>query len=301
MAKDAKSDGNVADVNGTAITQEELSREVALLEQRMSRSGGPSSQAPKEVLQKRALKNLIGRELLYQESEKEGIQVNAAEIQGQIDALKSRYPNEKAFEEALGSMQLTDAELKTQIKKGTAIQHLIKKNISPSIVVNVEDEKKFYESNRQLFKRPEEVKARHILIKVDPDATEAEKKEARKKIKNVQRELKEGQDFEKLAKKNSEGPSAANGGDLGYFRKGQMVKPFEKTAFAMPVGEVSDVVETRFGYHLIKVEDHRPAQEVPFKDVQKDIGTHLKRQKTGQAVEEYIQALEKKANIEIQI
>jgi peptidyl-prolyl cis-trans isomerase C len=298
VATEEKADSKVAVVNGTEISRQELNRETALIEKRMAQSGSKMPPGPNDMLQKRALESLVDRELLYQASKKEGIKVSDKEVQSQIEAIRKRFPDEKTYQEAMAQTNLTEQQLKTQIKKGVAVQSLVETKIASGIVVSEEEEKKFYEANRQLFKRPEEVKASHILIKVDSGATEETKKAARKKIESVQQELKKDQDFGELAKKYSEGPSGPNGGDLGYFRKGQMVKPFEEVAFTLPAGDVSDVVETPFGYHLIKVADHRPAQDLPFKEVQKDIAAHLKRQKTGQAVEEYVQKLEKTAKIE---
>jgi peptidyl-prolyl cis-trans isomerase C len=298
LAAEEKTNSKVAVVNGTVISRQELDREIALLEKRMNQPGSQMPPAQNDLLQKRALESLIDRELLYQASGKEGIKVSDQEVQQQMDTIKKRFPTEKAFQEALGKTNLTDQQLKTQIRKGVAVQSLVENKIAADIIVSEAEEKSFYDNNRQLFKRPEEVKASHILIKVESGASAEKKEAAQKKIESVQQKVKAGQDFGELAKKYSEGPSAPSGGDLGYFRKGQMVKPFEEAAFALSAGDVSDIVETPFGYHLIKVADHRSPQDLPFTDVQKDIGLHLKRQKTGQAVENYIQQLEKTAKIE---
>jgi len=140
--------------------------------------------------------------------------------------------------------------------------------------------------------------ASHILIKVDSKADASKKAEARKKIEKIQKKVKKGEDFAALAKEFSEGPSGAKGGDLGYFKRGQMVKPFEDVAFALKPVEVSDIVETRFGYHLIKVIDKKPEKVIAFAEVKDKLQQYIKRQKIQGQVNQYIEELKGKAKID---
>jgi len=140
--------------------------------------------------------------------------------------------------------------------------------------------------------------ASHILIKAEQDADKAKTLEAKEKIEMIQKRVKKGDDFAALAKEFSEGPSAPKGGDLGYFGPGRMVKPFETAAFKMEPGEVSDIVKTRFGYHLIKVMDKKPAKQVTFEEVQDKLQQFLKQQKVQKEVEAYIKQLKESAKIE---
>lgn len=151
---------------------------------------------------------------------------------------------------------------------------------------------------RNCLTEPEEVKASHILIKVEPTADDATKAAARKKIEDLQQKLKAGGDFAELAKENSEGPSNVRGGDLGYFKRGQMVKPFEDVAYSMKIDEVSDLVETRFGYHLIKVSDKKPEQTLAYADVKDKIAQRLKQEKVEKDATLYVEDLKKGAKIE---
>jgi peptidyl-prolyl cis-trans isomerase C len=136
------------------------------------------------------------------------------------------------------------------------------------------------------------------LIKVDPEADESRKAEARKKLEMIQKRLRKGEDFAALAKEFSEGPSRGKGGDLGYFRRGQMVKAFEEAAFTLRPGEVSDIVETKFGYHLIKVIDKKPEKTMAYKDVKDRLGDYLKREKVQKEVRLYVEKLKEKAKVE---
>jgi len=133
---------------------------------------------------------------------------------------------------------------------------------------------------------------------VESNADEDKKGEARQKIVVVQEKLKKGEDFAVLAKEYSEGPSNTRGGDLGYFRRGQMVKPFEDAAFTMQPNEVSDVIETRFGYHLIKVYDKKPEQVLAYADVKEKLNQRLKQQKVEKEATQYVDQLKKDAKIE---
>ena len=130
------------------------------------------------------------------------------------------------------------------------------------------------------------------------DAPADQKAEARKKIEAVQQKVKKGEDFATLAKTYSEGPSGPKGGDLGYFRRGQMVKPFEDAAFSLKPDETSEIVETQFGYHLIKVSDKKPAKKMTYAEVKDRLNEHLKKQKTDSEVNVYIETLRKDAKIE---
>jgi len=179
-----------------------------------------------------------------------------------------------------------------------AIRKLIDTHIAPNTTVTDKESKTFYEENPDLFKQDEQVKASHILIKLDTAADEAQKTKAKNEIADLQKQLNAGGDFAQMAKEHSQGPSAVNGGDLGFFGRGQMVKPFENVAFGLKVGEVSEIVETRFGYHLIIVTDKKPAAVMPFPETETKIREHLKQKKLEQEVVAYLQTLREKAKIE---
>ena len=269
----------VAVVNGIAINRSSLDREVSLYKERSASQGQPLSAEQMGKAKSAILDRLVEGELLYQESKKQGIRVEAKEIDDRINELRKRFPNDAEYKSAISKMGISEAEIRTQMERGLAINQLIKIQITDKIVVSDEESKAFYDSRPELFKQPEQVKASHILIKAAQDADEAQKKEARKKIEAVQKKLKGGQDFAALAREFSEGPSAPRGGELGYFGRGQMVPAFETVAFAMKPGEVSDIVETRFGYHLIKVEDKKSAGTVSYTEVKGLLDDHLKKQK----------------------
>jgi peptidyl-prolyl cis-trans isomerase C len=160
------------------------------------------------------------------------------------------------------------------------------------------DVRTYYDENPDLFKEPEQVKASHILILVEQGADDATRKDALSRIRGVQQKLRDGADFAEMAREFSEGPSGPNGGDLGYFARGQMVPPFEEAAFALPVGRVSDVVETQFGFHLINVTDRRPEQKFAFEEVEENIRNRLRGEQAQVVMGDYVEELRASAEIE---
>jgi peptidyl-prolyl cis-trans isomerase C len=236
--------------------------------------------------------------VLYQESQKAGIKVKDQTIDEQLAAVKKRFPSDAEYKTALGKMNLTEDEVKMQISRGLATRKLIEQQVTNKIVITDVETQAYYEGNPQMFKQPGQVKASHILIKVEAGADDAQKAEARKKIETVQQKIKAGGDFAELAKEYSEGPSNTRGGDLGFFRRGQMVKPFEDAAFTMKANDVSDIIETRFGYHIIKVYEIKPEQTLAYADVKDQLNQRIKQEKIEKEANLYISQLKKDAKIE---
>jgi peptidyl-prolyl cis-trans isomerase C len=299
MAQEKQSsEKNAALVNGVAISMEQYNKELNVQLARVSQQGKQVSDDQMAALKKNILDSLIEREVLYQQSQKVGIQVTDQKVDEQLAGIKKRFPNETEYKNALNKMNLSEDEVKLQIKRGLSIRALIDQQITNKVVITDEESKAYYDKNPQMFKQPEQIKASHILIKVDAKADDAQKAEARKKIEAVQQKLKDGGDFAALAKEYSEGPSSAKGGDLGYFRRGQMVKPFEEAALALKPNEVSDIVETRFGYHLIIVYDNKPEQTLAYADVNDKIKQRMKQEKIEKEAVKYVDKLKKDATLE---
>ena len=285
-------------VNDTVITQAELDSQMNMVVDRLRASGRLPDVSQLDQLRSQVLENLISRELLYQESQKKGIKISQEAVNEQFINLKAQFPNEEEFNKALTRVNLTEASIKEKLERDLSLKKLIDDEVAPGVKLTDIEIRAFYDNNPEAFKQPERVKASHILIKVDPEAEASQKAEAKKKIDLVQAKLQKGEDFGALAKEYSEGPSAPEGGDLGYFTRGQMVKPFEDAAFAMKPGEVSGVVETQFGYHLIKVTDKTPEGTMPYDDVKERLGEFLKQKKIQEEVNVYVKRLEEKAKIE---
>ncbi len=292
------SKGKIAAVNGSVIKQEDFDREMSRVQRQLLNMGKHLNDSQMPGIKKEVLENLINRELLYQEAQQKGIKIDEATINEQVITLKKRFPSEAEFKSALTKANLSEVAIKNQIVRGLAIEQLIGTYVTKKATVSGQEIKAFYENHTGLFKQPEQVRASHILIKVDPQADEVKRAEAQKKIEEIQQKLQKGEDFATLAKALSEGPSKAKGGDLGYFSRGRMVKSFEEAAFALRPNEVSAIVETKFGYHLIKVIEKRPETTTAFEDAKDKLGQYLKQQKVQKEVSIYVHELKEKAKVE---
>lgn len=288
----------VATVNGTPIPRVEFDRSLDYAKAQLSRMGNPVDEAQ---MKERVLDQLIASELLYQEGKKEGFEVDDKAVEEQLSQWKKQFPSDEEYKKAIEKMNVSEDTMRSDIRKDLTIQKLVMDRFVDKTSVPEEEIKAYYDANPDMFKRPEQVQASHILIKAGPEATESEKDAALKKIKEIQEKQKKGEDFAELAKAHSECPSSAKGGDLGYFGRGQMVPPFEEAAFGMKPGEVSDVVTTQFGYHLIKVTDKKPEATVAYDEMKGRIGQYLKQEKVQNEVKAFVEKLRKEAKIEVSL
>ena len=283
----------VARVNGVDIQSAELEKAIRNLEANVGQ------QIPAErrsEIYRGILDQLVDQRLLEQEAAARNIKATDAEVNQGIEEMKKQAPDAEAFTKALTSRKMTEADLRAEARQRLTVDKLLAAEIEPKAVVNDTDIAEFYKKNPQFFMQPEAMRASHILIKAD---TADAKPAAKAKAEDLLRQIKAGGDFAALAKQHSNDGSAAGGGDLGFFPRGQMVKPFEDAAFALKPGEVSSVVETEFGYHIIRAAEHRTARTVPLAEVSDRIAQALRQQKQQQLAQEFVQSLKGKAKVEI--
>jgi len=167
--------------------------------------------------------------------------------------------------------------------------------------VSEKESKGFYDANVEKFNHPDQVKASHILIKVEKTADEAADKKALAAIEDIRKKAIAGEDFAELAKKYSEGSSSIKGGDLGFFAKGQMQEAFEEAAFTLPLNEISKPVKTDYGYHIIKVTEKRAAGVISYDEVKDLIRQHLSQKQLEHAQKLYTDGMRNSAKVEIKI
>lgn len=285
--------GPVARVNGNAVDAVELRRAKKVL---LRGQSVPADQ--QATLDKQALEQLISAELLYQAASKLELKDLDKQIDARLAQGKARFKDEQDFKKAIKDLEMDDKELREYTRRDLLITRFIETTFVSKTVVTETEIRDFYDKNIDKFKQDETVKASHILIGSDVAATPDDRKKAREKAEKLKKDLAGGADFAALAKGNSTCPSAQQGGDLGFFGKGQMVPAFEKVAFTLKPGEVSDVVETQFGYHLIKLAEKKPAATVDLKEVKAKIEEYLKGLKVNEAIQKYLEDTKKTAKIE---
>ncbi|MDI6637384.1 MAG: peptidyl-prolyl cis-trans isomerase [Bacillota bacterium] len=210
------------------------------------------------------LAKMIREELIKQGAARYNIQVTDEDVAAEVDKLKAQFGSDAGLEQALSQYGMTLDDLRDQIRTNLLLEAIASKDVT----VSDDEVKKYYEEHKDEFKEPEQVRARHILVKDEKTAKEIEK------------ELAGGADFAELAKAKSEDPGSKDkGGDLGYFERGAMDPAFEKAAFALKIGETSGPVKSSFGYHIIRVEDRKPERIPPLEEVRNEVVKRLKREK----------------------
>ncbi len=282
----------IAKVGKQTITRGEVDRAVAALvaQKRVSQ---PNSTAKRRQIEKLALEQLIAAELLYQE----GIKTPPSDLDKQVELKISQ--NKSKLDTIAKESKLSEKELSELIRKSIVVNDYIEKNITAKISVTDEDIKKYYDGNPNKFKKEAQLRVSHILCGIAAGATDEVKQKAKDKAADLLKKLKAGEDFAKVAEKNSTCPSSAQGGDLGFFGKGEMVAPFEEAAFALKQGEISGVVETEFGYHIIKLTDTKKAETVSFEDAKERIRNLLKSQRKQEALTSELSRLRSSLVVEV--
>ncbi|QXE90962.1 peptidylprolyl isomerase [Geomonas subterranea] len=284
-------------VNGVAITRAEVERATRVL---LSQSGQPQ-QLPPQAMQKAtqaALDQLTTAELIYQEASKVEIKDLDQQVEKKIAESKALYPNPDAFEQALKGSGLTVAEMTRNARKSIVINTFIERRFATKAEVSDAEAEKFYQDNlEKYFTRPESARASHILVKVDATESAEEKAKAKEKAETLLKRVKGGEEFAAVAKAESGCPSATVGGDLGTFGRGQMVPPFEKAVFDLKPGEISPVVESQFGFHIIKLAEKHEAGKMSYDDAKAKIFEYLKAEKVRQQVGAFVEELKSKAKI----
>ncbi len=288
-----------ARVNGREISRENFERQVSIRKQQLISQGQLLDEKGMRTVQDDVLEMLIDSELLFQESQNKGFKVSEEELNEQIEMVRSQFSTEEEFQSALERMNYSESSFRSDIEQRMAVQDYVESEIAQSVTVSEEESIQYYDDHPEYFSQPEQVRASHILIVVKDWSELTQREEALRKIKAIQQKLDDGEDFGALAREFSDGPSSEQSGDLGFFGRGQMVKPFEDAAFDLQPGEMSGVVETTYGFHLILCTDRREEVKIPYKYMKERIDNYLKQTKVIDEVEVLLEKMRADATIEI--
>ncbi len=285
----------LAKVNGQPVTKVEFDRLIKNVEA----GRGPIPAEKRDEVFRAALDQLITYNVLKQEAAARKLTVPEADVDAQVAQMQKQFPNEAEFNKALAARNATVAQLKADARVDMTINKLMEAELATATAATDADAQDFYAKNPDKFKQGETLRASHILIEAKEGVDEATRKAARAKIDGILKRAKGGEDFAALARENSADGSAAQGGDLGFFPRGQMVPAFDQAAFALKPGEISDVVTTQFGYHIIKLTEKKEASMIPLEQVKPRVLEFLSNQKKQERVDSFINEAKKRAKIEV--
>jgi parvulin-like peptidyl-prolyl isomerase len=285
-------------VNGEPIERWELENALKRVELREGKTVPPDKRD--EVL-RGFLDQLVEYHVLVQESRARKLAVSDAEVDGQMDKVRKSFANEDAFQKGMATQGLTVDHFRRQMRMSIEIEKVIEAEVSSKVSVGDAEVDTFYKENLERFKQGESVHAAHILIAAPQTADAAQKQQAKAKAEEILKQARApGADFAKLARETSQDPgSAPNGGDLGAFEKGQMAPTFEAAAFQLKPGTISGVVETPFGFHIIKVFEHTQPRTVPLAEVAPKVKEFLTQNQRQARLEQFIEQAKTKTKIEI--
>jgi peptidyl-prolyl cis-trans isomerase C len=287
----------LARVNGEKIERWEFDNAVKRME---ARAGGPVPPDKRDEVLRGVLDQLVAYHLLAQESRARKLPVPDTDVDARLAEIRKGFATEEAFKQGIAAQGLTLEQLKAQAKTSIEVAKVIDVEVNTKVAVQDPEVKGFYDQNMERFKQGDSVHAAHILIGVPQGATPEQKTEARTRAATVLKTIRAGGDFATLARANSADPgSAQNGGDLGFFPKGQMTPAFEEAAFKLKPGTVSPLIETPFGFHIIKVIERRAPRTAPFAEVSGQIKDFLTQGQREQKLEQFVEQVKAKGKVEI--
>jgi len=291
--------GTAARVNGVDISNEKLERNFEEY-QRDKDINIAAIRYPNRVtmMRREVLDSLITQELIWQAAQKSNAIAGEDELDDALQQARAQFNSQQDFIGRLAAEGYTVDGYREHLQQMLSAQQYLA-SVASQVEVSDAECHEFYVANPDKFALPEGVRARHILLRLTQPADAATREQVREKAARLLARLQAGEDFAAVAIEASEDTSAAQGGDLGYFPRGQMVKSFEDAAFALQPGEISDIVESRFGLHIIKVEDRQPAQTVPEALARERIEAHLLEVKRQQVAVDEIATLRASASIEV--
>jgi peptidyl-prolyl cis-trans isomerase C len=287
----------VARVNGTPI----LRRDFELMVQVQFSQLPPDQRRHDDLdaVRDAVLDNLIDNELLYQRASQAKISVGDAEVREESVRLKALLGSPAAADTFLRQSGISEKELASQVRRSLVVKRFVDRDVAPGLEVTEAQARAWYDAHPEVVNRPESVRISQIVVQVAPQADTATRAAARHKIEEILKEIKAGKDFAEMARRHSDGPEAKTGGDVGFVWAGGGALPsVERAALALKPGQMSDIVESRRGFHLIKAVERRPAGPVPFTEMRAAITERLVKEQRDERLRVYVAGLRRGARVE---
>jgi len=283
-------------VNGDPIYAVEISMVMQTVQSQLEQRGDTVDQ---RELAKVATQRAVEQKLLVQEARRFGIKADEMQVARAAQMAEQQAGGRAMLEAKLKATGSNYDQFLEMIRELELMRAFVDQQIKPNVVVTDEEIAAYYEANPKVFEAEERVHAYHMIFIVGEDADPAALAEKRAKAEAArQRALTGEEDFTVIARELSEGPSAPNGGDLGWVTRGALVSPLSETVFSLEPGEISDVVQSRFGFHVATISDHRPAETISLEEASDQIKFALQQEEAAEVVGQLLETLVKNAKVE---
>ncbi len=292
----------VAVVNKEIITLSEVEKRIPPLSEEIVAEHRLEKQERMQALCRQVLEKLIEEKLIDQEAKKSGIKISSKDIEAALEEIKRRSSaTQEDLEKALAVEGMTLETYKKQIEKSLQRQKLINWSVKVEEKAGEKELREFYKNNISHYRTNETYRPGQILFIIPKGATPEEIREIRKRCQKVLEKIRKGEDFGEMAILYSEDTSNKDHGDLGYFRKGELLPVFEREALRLKVGEVSGIIRTDFGFHIIKLLDRKGTDPLPFEEVIERVKADYYDDEMEKSFKQYLSTLKEKAVIEIKL
>ena len=263
LAAQMKAGAVIMTVNDQPIYSWEVALMAPQVQKELAGRGAPPK---REDVINLAVRRIVDSRLLAQEALRRNLKPDSGRVEGALAQIEAQSGGRGGLDVALDRFGATYDQLRASVSEKDLVQTFVTTQIEPQVSVTAEDVAAFYDANPEMFARPDMVRARHILVRLTQTSTTADKKEARARATAAHQRVVAGEDFATVASEVSEGTEASNGGDMGFFARDAMMPALTDVAFALEVGQISDIIETQFGFHILKVEEKRAASKMPYEE-----------------------------------
>ena len=303
-AADTLGDDLLAKGKDVSVTQDQLDNAFIAYKASLASRGQNIPETLREDVEAKLLDKLIVTQIMMKRATPEDIKKGTASAEKITADAEKRFTTPEVFKQQLLAAGLTYKEFTEKLREQAICEQVLEREVKPTIKITDADVRKFYDENTSRFEQPEMVRASHILVSTVNPATRQpvppdEKLKREQKIIQLRNRAAAGEDFAKLARENTDDAASREKGGEYTFPRGQMVKPFELAAFNLKTNEISQVVETVFGYHIIKLHEKIPAKKLDFDAVSKDIREALIQKELQAKMPEYFEQLKKEAGVEV--
>lgn len=287
-------------VNGQEISGEAVQFELDRLVRFYMGHGMTLAEVKKNLpkLEEKALEQAIGAKLLLDRAAQLDLPVTAGDIDAEVQKVVTQVGGEENYKKALAAQGISETEFRKELEKGARVNMLVNQACAHVADPTEEEVAAFYEAHKSEYVEEPKVLCQHILVKSESGDLPEAKSAAFEKIREIRERILSGGDFAEEARKHSDCPSGKEGGSLGWFGRGMMVPEFDKVAFEMKKGEVSDIVTTQFGYHIVYKADERGGGALTLVDVHDQIKDLLRHEARGRAMDAFVAELREKASVE---